>query len=54
MIQSSFDRGAIVMSELAVQNEADTGERNEATTRLQVIDTILFDALELAKTGLHT
>ncbi|MGW3995676.1 AAA family ATPase [Amycolatopsis sp. NPDC004772] len=45
MTQASFDRGAIVMGELAVENEDRDDGRNEATTRLQIIDRIFFDAL---------
>ncbi|MEU3765685.1 hypothetical protein AB0E55_11560 [Amycolatopsis keratiniphila] len=45
MPQTDFDQGAVAMSELAVEQENTTVDRNEATTRFHIIDRILFDAL---------
>lgn len=43
MTESAFEQGAYAISELAVRAEA--GDRNEAATRMQLVDVIFFDAL---------
>lgn len=42
---SQFDHGAVVVSQLAVEEENEPRDRNEATTRLHLIDKVFFDAL---------
>lgn len=45
MQSNQFDMGAVVVSQLAVTEEHSPRDRNEATTRLNLIDTLFFDAL---------
>ncbi len=45
-MERSFEDGSIAMSKLAVEEEGRPGEdRNESTTRLALIDSLLFDIL---------
>jgi hypothetical protein len=45
--RSDFEDGSYAVSELAVRIEAE--DRNEAATRLQIIDVLLFDALRWSR-----
>lgn len=54
MEASPFETGQVAMSQLAVEEEQQTRDRNEATTRLHLIDTIVFGALRWRRQDCRT